>query len=304
METMHSEVTLHQMRLFVAVAEELHFGRAAERLYMSQPPLSRQIRTLEENVGVQLLDRTTRSVRLTRAGEAFLQEVRQVLAGAARAQRVATGVAAGTMGVLRIGYIEAVALDILPRVLPRYRRIFPGVELELREMHSTHISSAMRDGEVDIGIVRLPVDQEGLEMEWIAENPFVAAVWDDHPLEAGVPDTSALAKETFLTYSQRICVGVYTATLQICTEAGFVPNIRGYASSTPELMSLIAAREGISLVPVQFSMIPWIGVKFARLPGSAPTSTIAVVWREGTINETYRRFVDEVKLAVQAPVAV
>lgn len=294
------DVTLLQMHRFVVLAEELHFGRAADRLFMTQPPLTRQINALEASLGVQLFTRTTRRVELTRAGEAFLTEAREIIAHVQHARRAARNAADGRIGSLAVGYVEAMSLDVLPQVLPAFRAEFPDIELELREMHSDAMVEAVVQRSLDIGIARLPIDHSGLDCEVIGQNRLAAVLWENHPLASEVIDPKSLAQESFITYSTALCTGVATTMFQICYDAGFVPRITAYSRSTPELMSLVAAREGISFVPRQLSIIPWINVRVAQLPESAATSPIAVIWRDGEATGAHRAFRDIVRTACRA----
>ncbi|MCA9880432.1 MAG: LysR family transcriptional regulator [Thermomicrobiales bacterium] len=297
---MESDITLLQMHRFVVLAEELHFGRAAERLFMTQPPLTRQINALEAALGVPLLTRTTRRVELTRAGEAFLVEAREVIARVHSARRVARNAADGRIGTLAMGYVESMSLDVLPQVLPAFRAEFPGVELELREMHSNAMVEAVITRSLDIGIARMPIDHSGLDCEIVGQNRLAAVLWEGHPLAREIIDPQLLAEEPFITYSTALCIGVATTMFQICNDSGFVPRVTAYSQSTPELMSLVAAREGVSFVPRQLSIIPWINVRVAQLPESAATSPIAVIWRQGEGTSAHRAFREIVRKACQA----
>ena len=176
---------LRHLRYFVAVAEELHFGRAAARLNIAQPPLSRQIRDLEREIGVVLFERTTRGAELTVAGSAFLSEARLTLAQAERAQRTAQRAARGETGRLRVGFVEAATHSgVLPSVLSFFRMHLPSIGLSLFEMDAVQQSDALRDGRVDVGLLHSPpLDADRwLRVEHVHTDPMILAVPDTHRL--------------------------------------------------------------------------------------------------------------------------
>src|SRR2546426_5569509 len=164
---------LRHLRYFVAVAEELHFGRAAKRLGISQPPLSQQIRALEDQLGVELLRRTRRNVRMTSAGEVFLQAARRILRGVEDSVEVTRRAARGEVGTLNVGYAPGVEIEILPRVLRAFARRYPAVDLRLSPLHSREQLEALRQKAIDVGFVRLPLAGEDLRIEQIHREPLV-----------------------------------------------------------------------------------------------------------------------------------
>src|SRR5512132_1230001 len=162
---------LRHLRYFLAVAEELHFGRAAARVRIAQPPLSQQIRQLEQELGITLFNRTKRRVELTPAGRAFLEHARQILAETERAKRVAQRAGRGEIGRLAIGFVASADLDLLPRVLRVWRARFPDVDVELHALLTAAQAEALRHGRVDVGFVRLPMDETGLVVDAITREP-------------------------------------------------------------------------------------------------------------------------------------
>src|SRR5687767_2086529 len=176
---------LRHLRYFVAVAEELHFGRAAVRLHVSQPPLSQQIKALEEELGVQLFQRTRRHVELTDAGRALLPEARAALEQAERAQRVAREAGAGARGRLVIGFVTSASYSVLPAAVRALRRAWPSVEVTLREMVPSAQLEALEWREIDVGLLRPPVDDARVEVEVVLEEPLLVAL----------PARSALARK-------------------------------------------------------------------------------------------------------------
>lgn len=172
------------LRSFVAVAEELHFGRAAKRLHIAQPPLSMQIRTLEERLGARLLDRDRRHVALTEAGAFLLERARHLLREAERSSREVKRIATGEAGVLAIGYTPTATYEVLPPLLRRYRAAAPGVRLELSELRSSEQCEAIRSGRIEVGFACGPLSEAGITEHTLAEDWFVAALWKQHPLAA------------------------------------------------------------------------------------------------------------------------
>ena len=276
---MSSDFTFAQLRAFVAVATELNFRRAAERLHTTQPPLSRQIKALERTVGAPLFDRGTRRVTLTPAGHALLPEAQRLLTNADVARRAVAETVTGERGVIRFGYLEPAAYDLLPRVLPRFRERYPKVDLELHEMHSYEAVRRLHAREIELALLRPPVEQAGLHLEIVYADRLVAVLPEGHPLAGGTIELRDLADEHFVSYSSKQGTGVHTAALQACANAGFSPQIAHLASSTPMLLSLVAAGQGVGLVPDPFTRAPRPGVAFAALTDPQARTHVAIAWR-------------------------
>src|ERR1700712_4572747 len=177
-----SVFSLARLSCFVAVAEELHFGRAAERLHMTQPPLSRQIQQLESELGVQLIDRTTRIVTLTPAGAGFLPDARRILQLAEGAAQTVKRIPAGDLGTVVVGFTAASAHVVLPLLLDAAREMLPDVKLDLREMVTSVQLEGLMRGELDLGMARPPVKRPGLVSRPLLHEPLIAALPQDHPL--------------------------------------------------------------------------------------------------------------------------
>src|SRR5262245_31720636 len=214
------------LRYFVAVAEELHFGRAAARLGIAQPPLSQQIRQLEQELEVTLFTRTKRRVELTQAGHMFLDDAREVLARAERAVRTAQRAGRGEIGQLAIGFVPSADLDILPRVLSVWRTSCPDVEVTLHELLSGAQVAAQHAGTIQIGFLRLPVDETGLLIEPIQREPLLAALPRTHRL-AGSPSVRLgdLAGDTMVLFTRDVAPGYYDVFIAACRRAGFTPRL-------------------------------------------------------------------------------
>jgi DNA-binding transcriptional LysR family regulator len=276
---MASDFTFHQLRSFVAVAEELSFRRAADRLQVTQPPLSRQIQTLEASLGVTLFRREGRRVTLTEAGGIFLTEARGLVEAAGRAQRLAQDAHLGRAGTVRVGYTEPTALDLLPHVLARFRQAAPGVDLELHEMHSFESVRQLEEHRIDLAYLRPPVESGQIEVTMLHPDPLIAVLPTGHRLGPEPIRLDDLRDEAFVTYAAALGSGITGATLQACGAAGFSPRVARHATSTPMLMSLVAGGAGVGLVAHQFALIPYVGVKFVPLLDKRAESFVAVAVR-------------------------
>jgi DNA-binding transcriptional LysR family regulator len=271
---------LRHLRYFVAVAEELHFGRAAERLQMAQPPLSQQIQSLEEELGVRLLQRTKRHVELTEAGRAFLREARQVLEQAEQAVLVARRAARGEIGLLSVGFVGSSCYGTLPPILRRFRERYPDVQITLRELTATQQVQALRHQRIHVGILRPPIEDKGLQMETIRRETLIVALPAQHPLAARSRIAlRELADEPFILFPPQYGPGFYHQIMGACLEAGFSPRVVQEAIEMQTIVSLVAAEIGIALVPASLSNLQRVGVIYRPLAGETPILEIALVWR-------------------------
>jgi DNA-binding transcriptional LysR family regulator len=293
------------LRYFVAVAEELHFGRAAQRLEMAQPPLSQQIRRLEQELGVQLLQRTKRRVQLTEPGRAFLEEARKVIAQVGIAVAVAQRASRGEVGRLAIGFLGAATFSLLPAILKVFRQRFPGVEIELHELKSSELIQSLHQGRIHVGLVRMPVNDELLSVEPILQEKLVVALPEQHPL-AEKPRVAFrdLAGEAFLLPPRQIAQGFYDQLAELSAQAGFSLRIGAEASQLQTILNLVAAGMGITVVPESVMQMSGRGVVFKRLPEPAPTMEIAVAWRRDDPSQVLQAFLEVVREAARKNVGV
>jgi DNA-binding transcriptional LysR family regulator len=287
---------LRHFRYFVAVAEELHFGRAAARLNMAQPPLSQQIRQLEEELGVTLLRRSRRRVELTDAGQAFLAGARTTLAEADQAAAAARRAATGEMGRLAIGFVGSGAYSVLPEMLGAFRRQFPDVELVLRQATTAQQVSSLRAGRLDVGLLHLPLGDDGLTCRTVLREPLVVALPDGHPLAVQdiVPFTS-LAAAAFVMFPRHLGPGLYDRIIGACQQAGFIPRVVQEAANMETITALVAAGLGIALTPASVRHLRRPGVVYRSLSNS-PMGEMALAWLPGNRRGVLERFV-EVALA-------
>jgi DNA-binding transcriptional LysR family regulator len=287
---------LRHLRYFVAVAEELHFGRAAQRLGMAQPPLSQQIRRLEQELGVQLLQRTKRRVQLTEPGRAFLDEARRTLAQLNHAIEVAQRANRGEVGRLAIGFLGAASYSLLPALLTVFHNRFPGVEIELHEMKTSELIEGLHQRRVQVGLVRMPVRDDLLLVEPILLEPLVVALPEHHPL-AEKPRVAFrdLAGEAFLLPPRQLAPSFFDQLTDLSREAGFELRLGAEASQLQTILNLVAAGMGVTLVPESVTQMGGRGVVFKRMPEPPPTMEIAVAWRCDDPSQVLQGFLEVIR---------
>lgn len=270
---------LRHLRYFVAVGEELHFGRAATKLLIVQPSLSQQIRQLENELGFPLLYRTKRSVELTDAGKVFLSEAKRVLAQVQEAKRTAQRAYRGEVGRLVIGYISSSTYDVLPMMLRVYRERFPDVEVALRELTTREQIRALEEDVIQVGLLRLPISVPMLQVEVVRREPIVCVLPEGHPLATRQRiAVSLLANEPFVLQLSQRGAGYYVQLMNLCLAAGFSPNVIQEVTEIHTIVSLVAAGMGVSLVPHSAHNLRSQGVVYRELEGTATLTEMAVAW--------------------------
>lgn len=275
-----SEIELRHLRYFLAVAEELSFSRAAERLGIAQPPLSQQIQRLEALLGHELFARRPR-VRLTAAGEALLPAARRALEQVERGVEATQRAARGEVGRVTVGFAASMILSVLPEVVRAFRERCPEVELRLLELSSAAQVEALAEGRIDVAFLREPASAgPGLRFEPVREEPFVAVLPPEHPLarRRQVP-LAALAAEPFVHFPRAIAPGLYDRVAALCREAGFAPRVVQEAHEWVTIVGLVEAGLGVSLVPESFRKLTWGEVAFRPLGPGRAASTITIGWR-------------------------
>lgn len=285
--------TLSQARAFIAVAEELHFGRAAERLHMTQPPLSRQIQKLEKSLGVTLLLRHTRGVSLTASGEAFLSECRQLITRAEQAPQRARLIASGQVGIVRLGYTAASAYPVLGGLLARIKTAFPGITIELHEMVSAEQLEALRNGAIDLGLARPPFHLADVESRLLLTEALIVALPADHPLalRGASISTAELQDEQIIMHSYeqaRYFRDLVLGLIDVHSE-----RVSHTASQVLTLIALSAAGHGLSLVPESASQLAVPGIEFMPLQESpADLVQLHAIWMSTSSNPALRSVVE------------
>ncbi|MGZ8802784.1 MAG: LysR substrate-binding domain-containing protein [Mycobacterium sp.] len=258
---------LRHLRYFRAVAEELHFGRAAQRLHIAQPPLSQQIRQLERELRVTLLTRSTRSVELTAAGRAFLDRTVQILDAVDDAGEQARRIADGAEGRLVIGCVGSATYSLLPQLVRALRKTLPNVDLRVRgEMLAPAQLAALHVGEIDLGLLRPPVTDPHITVETIRRDRLLVALPAGHPCaerdELSVVD---LRDEDFISHAGRGRSRMSALVTALCTDAGFAPRIRHEVEETSTLVTLVAAGLGVAVVPEPTAELDIAGVCYRPL---------------------------------------
>lgn len=273
------------LRYFVAVAEELSFTRAAQRLHMAQPPLSMQIRALEEELGTTLFERSKRKVRLSPAGEVFLVRARKLLADAAEAADAAVQAAHGERGRLRVGFTSSLPYSaVFSQVIRRYREAFPAVDLQLEELFTDAQFDALRRDALDVGLVRSPASDapEGIEVREIWRDPVCIVMPDDHPLAAVASVSMAqLAHERFVTFPSNAGTGLPRLLAQAARAAGFEAHVVQLAREATTQIGLVAAGVGLALLPMQLSHVRVPGVTYKPLTDVVPDFPLSVAVARG-----------------------
>lgn len=274
---------LRQMRYFVAVAEERHFGRAADRLHMAQPPLSQQIKQLEAALGTQLLERTTRKVDLTDAGRLMLERARQILADVEALEKDVREVGAGAAGVLRVGFVGSATYRVMPAVVQLARRQLPGVRLHVMgEMLTPNIEQGLLENRLDVAVLRPPVQSAEIVLDHLEGDSLVIALPYAHPLAAGSGPValSDLAGEDFVGYPQASAVA--TISFEACRQAGFRPRVVQEATETSTLLAFVGAGMGVALVPDGARRATAASPVVYRALADGPEVGLALAWKRGS----------------------
>lgn len=284
---------LKQLRIFLAVADELHFGRAAERLHMAQPALSAQVRGLEDELGVRLFLRTTRRVSLTRAGESFLPEARATLAQAEAAAVAARTVAGEGAELLKVGGVDSATAGLLPQVVRRFRRDHPEVEIKVNEMLSAPALHALSNHHLDIAFVRVWPKDSHLAARHVLTEPIVAALPADHPLAArqAVP-AQEIAKEPLVIPARSHRPILFDVVHDYFRSRGYEPRILQEANERHVIIAMVAAGLGVSLVPEWVTQFRRDDVVYRPLQGGGPLVEVYVVWREREVMQSALSFLD------------
>ncbi|SDS26168.1 LysR substrate-binding domain-containing protein [Pseudomonas fuscovaginae UPB0736] len=287
---------LRHLRYFIAVAEELHFGRAAEVLGISQPPLSQQIQALEQELGARLFERTNRRVELSEAGRLFLEEARLVLAQVDKAADVARRAQLGELGELKIGFTSSAPFNsTIPQVIFSFRQSFPAVHLNLQEMSSKMVADALMDESIEVGLMRPLALPDALHVVELMREPLVAVLSAEHPLasgsEAGL-HLSELALEPFVFFPRSYGSGLYAQLMSLARQAGFSPHFAQEAGEAMTIIGLVAAGLGVSVLPASYQRIRIDGVVYRPLLDPEAVSSVWLVQRKDQKSPMARAFVE------------
>ncbi|MFD0669419.1 LysR family transcriptional regulator [Ramlibacter sp. MAHUQ-53] len=270
---------LHFLRYFVVLAEELHFGRAAQRLSITQPPLSSAIKSLEEALGVQLLLRNSKHVALTPAGTAFLVEAQQILDRVARAGSIAQAVAGGISGRLDVGTTGSLVYRDVPAIVQAFSHEMPGIDVVLREMSTAEQLQDLLHGRLDAGFINAPSVPPQLQSLPLVPDEFVVALPATHPRSgARVVDLQALRDESFVMFSREVSPANYDNVIAIFSRAGIHPRTVHAARQWLTIVAMVAQGLGVSLVPRSIAQSRVEGVRFVRFAGPAAPAPALLVW--------------------------
>jgi len=284
---------LRHLRYFVAVAEELHFSRAARRLNLAQPPLSQQILALEGELGVKLFVRTSRRVDLTMEGTLFLDHARRVLAQAKEAVETVKSAGRGERGKLAIGYVTSAVYMLVPAILKEFHRERPAVELRCFEMNASRQIQALKQREIDVGVLRTSIIDPTLVLVKLLREPLVLALPSDHPL-AKHPRLRlrAFAQESFVVVPQVHSPAFFNAVVESCRRSGFAPHITQEATEGHTILALVAAGLGVALVPATLKAWTRPGVVFRDIPGQTAEVDLLLASRRDDQSVLVSRFIE------------
>jgi DNA-binding transcriptional LysR family regulator len=295
---------LRQLQYFVAVAEERHFGRAAQRLRMSQPPLSIQIKGLEAELGVRLLNRSTRRVTLTDAGSMFLERARRILGAVEEARDAARGAEQGIRGRLDVGFISSAALSLLPPSIRLFRERFGGVELELKELTSAQQVDALYNDEIKVGLVRLPMRAPGIRFEPVLEERLVVALPTGHALERlDRVSLEAIADLPLIFFTRQLIPGFHAQIVELFQRVGAFPKVAQHAVHLQTIVGLVASGVGIAILPSSAERVSREGVVYRDLDVPDATTWMGLAWVEGDESKLVKNFVRAVREVARGKVS-
>lgn len=292
-------IDIRQLRYFQAVAEELHFGRAAARLAIAQPALSRQIQQIEQELGTPLFRRTQRRVELLPAGEVLLERARSIQQELARAVSDARRTGTGELGRLSVGFIHSSTYGLLPSIIGRFRRQYPGIELELHEMPITVQHTALVRGTIDVGLLRVQQAPAEIEVVPVLPDPFVLAVPADHPLASRKrARLRSVAADPFVMFTKSGAPLFHERVRAMCEQAGFAPNIVQHATQIHTVVGLVGAGLGVAVVPASGRNLHPRQVRFVEIADRAEPLHVALAWRRGHETPVTRAFLRVTQEAV------
>jgi DNA-binding transcriptional LysR family regulator len=284
-------VELRHLRSFIVTAEESHVGRAAARLHLTQPSLSRQIAALEHDLGVELFTRAHRRFALTPAGGTFLVAAQEIVRRTEEAARDARRAQRGELGTLRVRFVQSATFEALPRLLGPFRAAYPDVVLDVEALVTIRQAKALREGRIDVGLLRPPVSEPGLRTRVISRDPLVAALPAGHKLarRRRIP-LAALADEPFVLYTRSFGPSVQDAIIGHCLNAGFSPRIIQEAADVQTIAALVAAGLGVSLLIAPTPPIAESAVVYRPLADRIPPWELALAWAPDNESPALARF--------------
>ncbi len=291
---------LKQLRYFIAVAEELHFGRAAARLFISQPALSFDIKKLEEQLGIQLLVRNNKSVKLTNAGQVLLDEARNLLLQAEKVKRLTQLSAEGAVGQLRVGFVNSMLYRGRPRAMARFEEQHPNMEVVLMEMNTSEQAQALQRGQIDIGFVhwaKLPTE---IVSECLVADPFLCCLPAGHRL-AGQPsvDLAELREEAFILFPRSLSPHYHDLIIARCVDAGFSPYIRHEARLWQTIAAMVGLGMGVALLPETLCLAWKNEVRYLEIQQAGALSEIHAILATQDAPQAAQSFLATLKTCLQ-----
>ena len=287
-----------QLRYFMAVAEELNFSRAAQRLHMSQPPLSKQIKHLERELGSQLFERVGQGVQLTEAGHLLLGEAQRILTQIEQTQSMIQRAGRGEVGQIALGFTPSAANNVLPPILLKFRNRFPEVELSLYEMRADDLVDRLNSKWIDAGFLYLPFKDDRFCCITVSREPLVVALPCSHPLaDAPTVRMRSLANEPFvLPARHRYMPGMYGQIMELCRRAGFTPNaVQRDVWQVQTILGLVGGGIGVALVPASFRDLHRKGVVYKDIQDSESIGEMGAVWRRDDVTPVLGSFLGVVR---------
>lgn len=273
------------LRYFVALAEELHFGRAATRLSISQPPLSVAIKQLEDQVQAQLFERNSKEVRLTSAGEHLLPRARQILSLTLQAAQETTDVARGVRGHLRVGFVGSSLYRGVPQALEGFQKLHPQVRVDMLELNSAEQIQELQQARLDLGLVHSIQPPEDISSQMLMEEPFLVALPEGHRFSSRAElDLSELKDERLILFSALVSPIYHQRIYQMCQSRGFAPEIRHEVRHWLSVLSLVSLGQGVAIVPAALQRVGMPRVVFSQFIGDQAVSELLAVWRRNPVN--------------------
>ncbi|WP_040978444.1 LysR family transcriptional regulator [Oceanobacillus jeddahense] len=287
---------LRHLRYFTVVAKHLHFSEAANELNISQPPLSKQIKQLEEELGITLLKRNNRKVELTEAGKYFYKSAIRILNVIEKDIEIARNIDYGEIGSLTIGFGGTVVYDLLPKIIKQVKVNYPNIKLEVRQLTTSDQIKSLLEGEIDVGILVPPVEEENISTLSIREELFVACVPGNHRLanNDSPVDIKEFKHDPIIMTPEKSGKGYYHSVINLCRNAGFYPNIEQTAQEQQTIVSLVASELGVAFVPQSTKRVVHENVKYLPLLQEHKKVT-ALAWHKGNYIPAVNLFIDLIK---------
>ncbi|MGG1662050.1 LysR family transcriptional regulator [Brevibacillus sp. NRS-1366] len=294
---------LRQLKYFITVAKELHFGRAAKLLQISQPPLSQQIKQLEEEMGVRLFHRTQRHVELTEAGKFFFARVNDFLENLNLACEQAQKIHRGKLGEIILGFTGTATYSILPKILHACKIKYPEIKIVLRELTTVEQVKALQEGQIHVGLLVPPIESDSIKVEVLREESFMVTLPKNHPLAKHMSpvDLASLANESFLMPRRDDGPGYYDAMVSLCYQAGFSPKIILEAKQYHTFISLVSSGIGIALLPSSIQFIDNEEIVFLPIKDIRPTWNTSVAWNKDNKSTILQVFISLIKESTTEP---